>query len=252
MKGFGTLSLIMLGLLSSVFAQMPGIRDSTVTAPLIGLNYAYHLPLADMDIRFGGSNSVGITFLVKTKKNLVFGADWNYIFGNTINEPGLLQNLKNSQGQIVAKTGETAQIKLYERGQYSSLKIGKLFKMPWSNKNSGFLLMLTAGGLMHKIRIDVNDNNVDALNKEYKKGYDRLTSGLAVGQFVGYLFLSNNRLINLFAGFEVIEGFTKGRRSFNFDTMEKDNKPRFDVLYGLKVGLAIPLYKRLPQEYYYD
>lgn len=233
-------------------AQNQNNKDSSLFVPIIAVNYTFQAPSGDMDTRFGLSHAIGGTFLLKTKKNWVFGADWNYIFGKKVNEPDLMKGLINSDGVIVDKNGSYAQIRTYERGQTASLKIGRLFNTNFSNKNSGILVLVSVGGLQHKIRIDVNQNTVTALTKDYKKGYDRLSNGIAVEQFIGYMFLSDNRLINLFAGFESIQAFTKNRRSFNFDTMEKDRRKRFDMLTGIKAGITLPLYKRLPKEYYYN
>jgi hypothetical protein len=51
---------------------------------------------------------------------------------------------------------------------------------------------------------------------------------------------------------EVMEGFTQNRRTVNIDTGLKDDRKRMDFFLGLKVGWIIPLFKKLPKEYYYD
>ena len=73
-----------------------------------------------------------------------------------------------------------------------------------------------------------------------------------ISQFVGYLFLGNNRLLNFYAGFELMAGFTQNRRSLNFDTMQTDNRKRTDIYFGSRVGFILPLYKRMPDDFYYD
>ena len=102
--------------------------------------------------------------------------------------------------------------------------------------------------LQHKIRIE---GAAPQLMGEYKKGYDRLSNGLALGEFIGYVHLGKNHFINFFAGFEIIEAFTKNRRSFNIDTIEKDDTKRLDILSGFKFGWIIPLYRRNADEFYY-
>jgi hypothetical protein len=47
-------------------------------------------------------------------------------------------------------------------------------------------------------------------------------------------------------------GFTKSRRSFNFDTMEQDLQKRLDIYFGPRVGFILPLYKKMPKDFYYD
>jgi hypothetical protein len=47
-----------------------------------------------------------------------------------------------------------------------------------------------------------------------------------------------------------MQGFTKSRRSFDYDKMAKDNTKRLDMLWGAKIAWLLPLYKKSPQEYY--
>lgn len=82
------------------------------------------------------------------------------------------------------------------------------------------------GILQHKIRIEHQDNKIPQLEGDYLKGYDRLSNGLMVHQFVGYFHMSNNRLINFFVGAEAWQGFTKNRRDLNFDTKMHDDKTK--------------------------
>jgi hypothetical protein len=104
--------------------------------------------------------------------------------------------------------------------------------------------------LQHKIRIDTRDD-VPLLDKEYVKGYGRLSNGLSLTQFVGYIYCGNKRLINFIAGFEFTQGFTENRRSYNFDTMSKDETKRFDMLSGIKVGWFFPIYRTAATQFYY-
>jgi hypothetical protein len=113
--------------------------------------------------------------------------------------------------------------------------------------------MLNIGGgmLQHKILIDNEDRNVPSISGDYKKGYDRLSNGFALREFIGYQFLSNYRLINFYAGVEFIQAWTKCRRIVNFDTMQRDLTKRHDLLIGIRVGWLLPIYNRMPDEYYY-
>jgi hypothetical protein len=62
----------------------------------------------------------------------------------------------------------------------------------------------------------------------------------------------NRRRVNFFIGIEAVQAFTKNRRSFNFDTRSSDDSERSDRLLGLKAGWIIPLYKKVPNAYYFD
>jgi hypothetical protein len=84
---------------------------------------------------------------------------------------------------------------------------------------------------------------------DLKKGYDRLTGGLAITGFAGYLYLSENKLANFYAGFEYNQGFTNGLRGYQYDKMSSDNLKRNDIQIGFRAGWILPLYKRLKEFY---
>ena len=104
--------------------------------------------------------------------------------------------------------------------------------------------------MQHKIRIENDENQAKQISGDYVKGYDRLTNGFALMQYVGYQYLSNRRLVNFNLGVELYEGFTQNRRSYNFDEMRKDDTKRKDYLFGIRFGWVIPLYKKVPNLYY--
>ena len=106
------------------------------------------------------------------------------------------------------------------------------------------MLFRSAGGgfVQHKIRIQDNGNSAPQIAPPYTAGYDRLTNGLALTQFVGYQIVSRDKTINFFLGLDFTEGFTRNRRGFNFDTRQADTQKRLDILYGARVGGSIPLF----------
>lgn len=233
----------------NLFSQ--NLKDSIVFAPLIKISYGTQLPGGDLAQRFGINSTVGLKFSIKTKKNLLFGVDGNYLFGKEVKEE-LFKNISNTDGNIINTNGEYAEIRLSQRGIAISAHVGKVIPVWGPNKNSGIISTLGLGYLQHKVRIDVPGGNVPQLAGDYKKGYDKLTSGLALTEFVGYLFLGNNRMLNFFGGFEFTQAFTKSRRTYDFDLKAKDNNNRTDLLYGFRIGWVLPLYKKMPNEYYYN
>ena len=62
--------------------------------------------------------------------------------------------------------------------------------------------------------------------------------------------MSNNRLTNFNIGFEFYQGFTKGRRDYQIDTMEPANELRKDLLYGIRFGWIIPVFRQAPNDFY--
>ncbi len=232
------------------FSQV-NLKDSMVIAPMFTFSYAFQMPAGDMKDRFGVSSNVGGDFMVKNKKNWIFGADFHYIFGSDIKENSILDGMKTKLGEIIGQDGQYADIAISERGYTTCAKIGKIFPLGKPNKNSGIIFTTGAGFMQHKIRMDVSNNTAPQLTKETKKGYDRLTNGFMLDHFLGYMFLSNKRLMNFYCGFEFTQAFTKCRRSYNWDTMQRDTKSRYDVLYGFRIGFIIPFYKRAGKTYYY-
>jgi hypothetical protein len=228
------------------------VKDSLLLAPVLGFSYSYQLSGGDLKKRFGNNSNVGAQFLLKFKSNWLIGADYSFLFGSKLKETGMLDSIKTETGFIIDVNGQYAQTRMFERGYTASIKAGKLIPVLAPNKNSGFYATLGIGMLQHKIRIEDIGNNSPQLSKEYRKGYDRMTNGIAITEFIGYMLLSNTRLFNAFAGFEFTQAFTQSRRSYNFDTMERDTQKRKDYLSGFRLGIILPLYKRGPMDYYYD
>jgi hypothetical protein len=98
----------------------------------------------------------------------------------------------------------------------------------------------------------VQHETAPQITGDYAKGYDRLTAGFNLNQFIGYYFMSKSRVLNFYAGFEFYQAFTKSRRDYIFDLMQKDESNHFDLFYGIKVGWMIPIYNRAPDKYYYN
>ncbi len=227
------------------------VKDSMVTAPILCISYAFQIPVGDMKNRFGVNSNVGGDFMVKNKKNWIFGVDFHYIFGTDVKQTSILDGMKTAQGEVVGQDGQYADIALFERGYTSCAKIGKIFPVGKPNKNSGIIFTTGAGFMEHKIRIDVVNNTAPQLTKETKKGYDRLTNGFMFEHFLGYMLLSNKRLSNFYVGFEYVHAFTKCRRTYNWDTMQRDTESRYDGQFGFRLGWVIPFYKRAGKTYYY-
>lgn len=211
----------------------------------------FQMPGGDMADRFGLSSTVGPGYQHKTKNNWLFGVDWNFIFGNKINEDSLIQNLITEDGFVISDQGQVANVSFFERGFYAMARVGKVIPVLDSNPNSGLMLTAGAGFLQHRIHIAVEDNIAAALRNDYKMGYDRMSNGFSTSQFVGYLHIGESNLANFFLGFEFVQAWTQNRRSMNFDTMRRDDTMRLDLLYGVKAGWIIPFRSRMAKDYFY-
>lgn len=218
--------------------------------PLVGVHIGGQMPSFDMEKRFGVNLNAGAAFMYKTKTNFMFGLQAGYMFGQNVKEDVLTQ-LKNADGYITENQGYPADLRVTERGLGIHLTGGKVFKFLSANPNSGLMVTLGGGYLQHKINLYDAQQSIAAINKEMKYGYDRLTAGLSLSQFVGYLYLSQNRLANFYFGFECQQAFTKSLRKLNYDTGLPDTEMRFDMLTGFRFGWILPLYKKKPNDFYY-
>lgn len=251
----------MLYRLASIFAffilfaiEMNAQFKSDNKLNILGINitYASQWPGADMKERFGNNLEIGLGVDYITKeKNFIFGITGNFHFGNIVKE-NTVASIENANGNIVGIDQGAAFVSLKQRGLYAGLLIGKLFKISDSKTRSGLRFTLGGGLLQHKIRLQDDLETVNLLKGDYKKGFDRLSNGFALHQFVGYQLFSNNRLLNFMIGVEVYEAFTQSRRSYDFDSMSVDTTERLDILFGIKAGWILPLYLNFdPDEIYY-
>lgn len=226
------------------------IRDSSLSFPMIGATFAYQLPGGDMADRFGNNFNIGAIFQWKLRCNWIIGIEGDFLFSDHVKENNILDKYFTPDGNIIDGSGHYATVILYERGLKIEIKGGKIFPVIGPNKNSGLMTTLGIGYLQHKILINTPENSIPYLENEYRKGYDRLSTGLSLTEFLGYINFGNKRLINFYSGFEFTQAFTKNRRMVNFDTGVLDNKSRIDLFFGLRLGWVFPIYKRIADKSY--
>ena len=226
------------------------LGDTIINAKMLQVSYALQFPFGDMADRFGNDNCFGLSFNFKIKNNWMIGVEADYLFGGNIKEDTIIDYLFTSQGFLLGTTGYAESVLLFERGMSFFGKFGKVFPLVEQNPNSGINVMFGAGFLQHRIKIEDPEHAVPYVTGDYAKGYDRLTNGFAISQYVGYLNLDKRKYLNFNAGLELIEAFTKNRRPYNFDQMKKDDSNRIDILLGLKIAWVLPLYGKGEQRYY--
>ncbi|MES2627524.1 MAG: hypothetical protein V4616_01025 [Bacteroidota bacterium] len=226
------------------------MKTTSESMPMLSFNYGFYTPGGDLKNRFGNNSAIGSLFQYKTKSNFVFGAEGTFFFGRNVKENHVLDQLASPDGEVFDKSSQPSAIIFFERGFTLSASVGKIFPVFGPNPNSGILLRVGGGFMQHKIRIEHQNNRIPQLENDYIKGYDRLTNGPMLNQFVGYMLMSNNKFANFYLGVEAIEGFTKSRRGYNYDTRMPDTANRLDLMYGVKAGICILFYKRTSTEYY--
>ena len=245
--------VLLLLLLLNFFSFSQKKKEKNIT-PSISFNFGYQIPGGDMATRYGNNFNVGGAFWLKLKNNIILGIDGYYLFSNNLKEEAYttLNGIKTSDGNIIDKYGSYSTISMTERGYYFGLKAGKIFVITKGNANSGILVTVGGGFLEHHINIENEGNRTPQILNEYKKGYDKLVNGFAFQEFIGYLYMGKSRLINFIIGFEFTQGFTKSRRTFDFQLMKYDDKNRLDLLYGIRIAWLIPFRKREPADFYYN
>lgn len=237
----------------SVIAQR-NIRDKVVATPYVGVHYGMNLTGGDMANRYGYNSHLGGIAGYKNAQNWIFAADGNFMFGNQIRIDGLLENLRDSQGDITNTSGGPAMILLFLRGFNINATVGKVIPVWSPNPNSGIMIHCGVGYSWHRLRIESQEDEVPQLENDYLKGYDRLTIGVNTSQFIGYNFMASQGVYNFYAGFYFQQGFTRNQRDVFWDLPDQPVSMgiRNEFLYGFKVGWLIPVYKRQPKEYYFD
>lgn len=232
-----------------VFSKAQHIIDTALNIPLVSVHLSGQTPYGDLKDRFGVNMAAGGSFLFKAQKTWIVGVEGSYFWSKNVRE-NVSAQMKNSDGFIVDNEGFPADLRITERGFNSYVVIGKLFPKLGNNPNSGLITTFGFGYLQHKIKLYDANQKIAAVKGDMAKGYDRLSGGFAMNQFIGYLFLSNNRLVNIVAGFEFHEAFTKSYRGYNYDTGLADTKQRNDYLIGFRIGWVLPLYRRTLDFYY--
>lgn len=221
---------------------------NTGPALLVNLTAGVHLPAGDLSDRFGQDASPGGGVEWITAGNFILGLEGHYFFGTKVKDDPLAL-IRTPEGDIIGNNQLLADVALRERGFYLGGQVGKLFTL--GKKRSGIRITLGAGMLRHKIRLQDNTNSASQLINDYAKGYDRLTGGLALNQFIGWQHLGANRRANWFVGLEFNQGFTQSLRSWDFTEMRKLDGKRTDLRFGIRLGWTLPFYQQKANEIYY-
>jgi len=226
------------------------MQDSTLSFPIIGFQYSFDIPFGTLAKSFGGNSTVGAAFWRKTKYNVLFGIEYNYIFGDAV-KVNPLDSIVTTSGFLVDNAGQWAQdVQVFERGHFAMLKAGKIIRGVGPNPNCGITLMGGAGFWYHQVYYFWNGDQPPAVTGNYLNGYERVTYGPALSESVGYMNFSNNKRINFSVSLEAAQGFTR-EVDYEYDLRKSDNTTHFDMTLGIKVDWYFPIYNRVKEKYYY-
>ncbi len=208
-----------------------------------------HLPAADMAKRFGKNGALGTGFELMSANNWFGGVEGHFFFGTDPQEDPLAI-LRTPEGDIIGRDQALAGVALRERGFYAGVTGGKLITFKKETR-SGLRLSLGAGWTQHKFRLQDNTQTVNQITDAYAKGYDRLTGGPALQQFIGWQHLGRLRRTNWIIGLEFNQGFTNTLRSWDFSTMRKLDQSRLDLRFGIRAAWTLPIYVAKAASIYY-
>lgn len=228
-----------------------GVSDSVLLAGLVQLEYGAVVPLADLSDRFGFHNSIGLQVSIKNRRNILFGGGMEFFFGSAVREDDILDPLRNEAGFLIGIDGFQYTPNLFMRGWALSAHAGKVSGIAAVNPNSGMVFLGAFGLLQHRIDLNFEEEYLPQISGDREKAYDRLSNGLFLRQYIGYLYEGSERFLNIRAGLELTEAFTAPRRSVNADTGEIPEGSRLDLQMAVKVAWVLPIYENPKLQYYY-
>lgn len=221
---------------------------------LFGASLGINNAQGDWSQQFGNSYTVGAHVGRKFQSNFTVSMEWDFLFGSDIpNRNGALNNLLTENGNLINLNGSYAQINVNQRGSFINLGVEKTTRMLSPNLNSGLNFGLYGGYAWHWLNVDNVGNDSPQVLDEYEKGYDRLSQGFQLRQSIGYIYLSESRLVNFKLSLELSEIWSRDMRAYYYPTGQLSDELQFNLLYSLKLKWYIPIYLGgKTQEYYYN
>jgi len=215
---------------------------------LAHFNLGGHLPAADLAKRFGINGSIGAATEFITASNWAFGLEGAFLFGSKVKEDPL-SIIRTPDGDIIGNDRAIATVRLLQRGMYLGASLGKL--VTFDDRRQGLRLSFSGGWAQHRIRAFDDARTVAILTGDYKKGFDRLTGGPALQQFVGWQNVGYGRDMSWVIGFEFSQAFSNTLRDWDFSEMRKLEGGRIDLRFGVRLAWTLPFYTGTAEDIYY-
>lgn len=233
-----------LGLNAQELALTPAIQSGVICQ----FTYNYNIAGGNLAQRYTNGSAVGAGAYYKTKKNWFFGAEMGHWFGANIREFGIFDAITDPSGYALDNNGSSIPVSAQQRGWVYAGKVGKIIPLGRKNQNSGIMISAGVGYMEHYIRLANNTRNIAALQGDFRYGYDRLTGGIMLNQFIGYQNLDKKKRINFFIGVEFAQGFTSSYRVIDYDKRQGNTESRKDNYTGIRFGWLLPIYTSAPDE----
>jgi hypothetical protein len=200
---------------------------------------------------------------MKSHANWTVDVGFNYMFGSKIRKAprdilgdiwfAHTVNANTSIPVIFNGAGHNQLVLTYE-GRYLHFctSVGKIIPLDrW--KNSGLWVKIGVGYMEHKIHFtDPNHFFIQIANikgkNRYRFGYDQRSSGIALNQFFGYLFMQKRRVLSFYVGVELWEIFSKPNRGYIFvgeyAGYTADLPRQFSGMVGARLGWLLPFHEK--------
>jgi hypothetical protein len=214
-------------------------KDSASSGFMFELSYAGQFPGGQLGQLFGFNSNVQGGIYYKTENNWIYGASFAYLFGNQLRYTGTFDSISTANNNLIANDGNYPGVTYFERGFDIQLTVGKLFPVSL-NRNSGILITLSAGYLQYHMDIESPSDWTPQITGSYLEGYQHLTAGAGVTEFIGYQYISKRQFLALFGGFEFTEAMAKALQ-FDFETETKNPNYKYSMLSGIRVGWILPI-----------
>lgn len=229
-------------ILSGILGVNSQISAQNIQRLNLMFSYGLDLPVGDLADRFGYNFHPSLDLEYSFNDKWFVGIHGSMLLGSIVTEDPI-SNLRTVEGLLVSQQRDLAVITMKQRGFIAGIHAGRLFNLSKTENKHGIRVRAGLGILSHYIIFNNETASTNQLLGDYARGYNRFTRGLEVEQFIGYQFVNTKGNMNLIAGFNFVQGFTKNRRKVDFDTRMRNDTPRFDGLIGFRVGFAIKLYQ---------
>lgn len=235
---FGTKSILTFALF---FWSLGAFTQSTSNISL-QFSYGLDLPGGDLSDRFGLDYNAAAGLDYIWDNGWFAGYHTHMLLGSNVKED-VISNLRTTEGNLIGQQKNQAIISLRQRAFLNGIHFGKFINISNSSFSHGPRLSLGSSVFSHYIIFNDESATVNQLLGQYGSGYDRLTRGLTIEQFIGYQYTNENGGVNVFGGFQFVQGFTQNVRPVNFDTRITDDSNRLDLLFGFRLGVYIRLFE---------
>jgi hypothetical protein len=208
-------------------------KESTV---FLKVQYGGQFPLLDDKNRFGPSLRPMMVLSKETKKKENVSSITGFFQFGTLVKESVFDHLLTPEGYLIGNDKNPAAIQLRQRAWFLGAGKGWRF-VEKSNFLNRCALEVSAGFFQHKIRIQEDPQRlVPQISGEYKKGYDRLSSG--PGLYVSWSFnpTANPTETRFVVGMDVFAAHTNHRRPVHFNTGLPDPSSFWVLQPGVHLG----------------